>query len=216
MAQIKRIPIELLRQLPRKNQADYIAKYHALCTEKYDWYVRERNGGAYYANGERPELAIGDTAFDCNWTPEQWHTRPYMTYIHEGNGSLYEHYARFGLEPLSIYHYGWKREDSLVMKDGEPIYYGMYRHNGDNLSAHWWVGSGDIWITYNDSQTNYYGASDKHTQGATFSTVADVKKPAIEPVMKAAKAMNVAKYKGVYKPFINRLVELYGLNETQI
>ena len=216
MTQIKLLPFDLLHNIPRENQADYIAKYHALCTEKYDWYVRERNGGVYYANGERPVLTAGATVFDCNWTPEQWNTRPYMTYIHEGNGSLYEHNARFGLEPLSIYHYGWKREDSLVVKDGEPIYYGMYRHNGDSLSAHWWPESGDIWTTYNGSQTNYYGASDKHTQGATFSTVTDVKKPAIEPVMKAAKALNRVKYKGVYKPFIDRLVELYGLNETQI
>lgn len=216
MTEIKRLPIELLRQLPRKNQADYIAKYHALCTEKYDWYVRENNGNVYYANGDRPELTVGDTVFDCNWTPEQWRSRPYMTYIHEGNGSLYEHYARYGLEPLSIYHYGWKREDSLITKDGEPIYYGMFRHNSDNLSAHWWAESGDIWIAYNGSHTHYYGMSDRHTQGATFSSVTDVKKPLIEPIMKAAKALNVAKYEGVYKPFIDRLVELYGLNRTQI
>lgn len=102
------------------------------------------------------------------------------------------------------------------MKDGEPIYYGMYRHNGDNLSAHWWADKNDVWILHNGSQTNYYGESDRHTQGATFSTVEAVKKPLIEPVMKVAKALNVAKYKGVYTPFIDRLVELYGLNHTQI
>lgn len=206
----------MLRSLPRDKQADYLAKYHALCTQKYDWFVRESNGVVYYANGERPKLASGDVAFDCNWTPEQWCSRPYMTYIHEGNGSLYEHYARYGLAPLSEYHYGWKREDSLLTKDGAPIYYGMFRHNGDNLSARWWTESGDIWILHNGSQTNYYGASDQHTQGATFSMVEDVKNPSIEPVMKAAKAMNVAKYNGLYGPFIAKLVEVYGLNKTQI
>lgn len=214
MTRIKRLPFDILRNIPRENQADYIAKYHALCTEKYDWFVRPRKGEVYYANGERPELAVGDTAFDCNWTPEQWPSRPYKAYIHEGNGALYEHYARYGLEPLSIYHYGWKREDSLVMKNGEPIYYGMYRHNGDSLSAHYWSDKNDIWITYNGSHTHYWNG--RHTQGATFSTVEDVKKPMIEPSMKAAKAMNVAKYKGMYAPFIAKLVEVYGLNETQI
>lgn len=208
----KYLPTELLRNYPSK----YILGYHALCTHKYDWAVHPKGDSMYYCNGERPHLNVGDLVYDCNWTPEQWSKRPYKSYIHEGNGSLYEHYARYGLEPLSIYHYGGKREDSQVTKDGEPIYFGMHRHNSDNLSAHWWRESSDIWILHNGSQTNYYGASDKHTQGATFSSIEDVEKPLIEPAMKAAKAMNVAKYNGLYAPFIAKLVEVYGLNETQI
>jgi len=212
--QIKRIPTDLLRSLPRQNQADYIAKYHALCTQKYDWYVRESGGGAYYSNGDIPILQGGDEAFDCNWTPEQWHLRPYRYFYNPVQGAIYKSYARYGLPSLSEYHYGWKREDSLILKNGQPYYYGMFR-DGDT-SAHYWPQTGDIWITHNGSHTNYYGASDKHTQGGTFSTVTDVKKPMTEPIMTAAKKMNRAKYNGLYAPFIERLVELYGLNHTQI
>lgn len=216
MTKIKRIPTDLLRRLPRENQADYIAKYHALCTQKYDWYVRESGGGAYYSNGDVPILQGGDEAFDCNWTPEQWHLRPYLYFYNPVQGAIYKSYARYGLPPLSEYHYGWKREDSLILKNGQPYYCGMFRDNGGNTSAHWFVERDDIWIMHNGSYTYYYGASGHHTQGGTFSTVTDVKKPETEPIMAAARAMNTAKYKGVYKPFIERLIELYGLNKTQI
>lgn len=219
MTQIKRIPVELLRQLPRENQAEYIAKYHALCTQKYDWLVRpfsDYNEQSFYAKGERPITSVWSEIFDCNWTPEQWHTRPYRYLYNPIQDAWYESYARLGLAPLSEYDYGHKREDSLILKNGQPHYYGMFRDNGGNVSAHWFVDRDDIWIMHNGSHTHYYGASGEHTQGGTFSSVVGVKNPLIEPVMKAAKAMNTAKYKGVYKPFIERLVTLYKLNETQI
>lgn len=219
MTQIKRIPIDLLRSLPYQNQADYIAKYHALCTQKYDWFIRpfsDYNEQSFYAKGEMPIASVWSEIFDCNWTPEQWSRRPYRYLYNPIQDAWYESYARYGLPPLSEYNYGYKREDSLILKNGQPFYYGMYRDNGGNTSAHWFVDRDDIWILHNGSHTHYYGASGRHTQGAMFSQITDVKKPLTEPIMRAAKAMNTAKYNGIYTPFIERLVELYGLNHTQI
>lgn len=211
---IKHIPILLLRNLPIKKQSEYIFKYHKLCTRKYDWFVRPFEDNAYYVKGELPKLESGTEVFDCNWTTEQWNTLPYRHFYNPIQNAVYTSYARYGLQPLSEYGYGWKREDSMIKKNGDVWYYGMFRDN--DVSAHWWVESGDIWITYGSSHTHYYGESKKHAQGGTFSSVLDVKSPMIEPIMKAAKTLNKAKYKGFYKPFIDHLVELYGLNRTQI
>lgn len=216
MTQIKRLPIELLRNMPLDKQSEYIFKYHALCTKKYDWFVRPKKGEAYYTLGERPKLQAGVEVFNCNWTPEQWNTRPYRHFYNPVQDAVYESFARYDLPSLDDYGYGWSREDSLILKNGKPWYYGMFRDNGGNTSAHWWVESGDIWITHNGSHTHYYGINQKHKQGGTFMMVVEVKKPIIEPIMKAAKAMDKPKYKGVYQPFIDRLIELYGLNRTQI
>lgn len=217
MTQIKRKypPVSELERCEPRLRTRLIFRWHALQTEKMRWFVRPQHMSdkAYYCGGERPTPEWHEV-FDCDWTPAEWATKPYKYVYNPIQDATYAYYARYGLPSLADYGYGWAREDSLILKNGEPHYYGMFRDN--DVSAHYYVESGDIWITYNGSHTHYYGESDRHTQGGTFSTVADVKKPSIEPVMKAAKALSKAKYKGVYAPFIDRLVELYGLNRTQI
>lgn len=213
MKDIRFINLDQLENYEPKFRISLIRRYHSLYTQKYRWFVRPLKGRAYYCNGERPN-EIGVEIFDCDWTPEQWDTRPYRHFYNPIQDAWYESYARHGLPPLSEYNYGYGREDSLITKNGKPWYYGMFRDG--NTSAHYWVESDDIWITHKGSHTNYYGASGKHTQGATFSTTVDVKKPLTEPIMAAAKALNKRKFNGVYRPFIDKLVELYGLNHTQI
>lgn len=134
--------------------------------------------------------------------------------MHPITGEIVEHYARYGLPPLSEYSYGYKREDALMTVGGEPRYMAMFRHNESDTSAYWWCENDSIWITQGSSNTHYDAGH--HRQGATFSTVIPTKKPIIEPVMKAAKALNGAKYGGFYRPFIEKLIEVYGLNATQL
>lgn len=206
---MKFVPFELLERMP--HYFEYLSKYRTLCTRKYDWWVRLDLGLDYYVNGERPIVDDAEV-FNCNWTPEKWNLEPYVYIRRQGNEII--KYAREGLEPLDKYSYGWKREDSKVVKNGEVIYYGLFR-SGD-VSAHYFVDSGDIWVVWGSSHTNYYGASGTHTQGALFSQVKPIKKPLNEPVMKAAIKLNAQKNKGFYKPFVDRLVELYDLNRSQI
>lgn len=210
----KYIPLALFERMSRRNKNTLIPKYHTLCEKKYDWRVNPARGSMYYCNGDRPTLMRGDTVYCCNWTPETWDSVPYKAYIHPSTGELIEHYARHGLPSLAEYGFGYKQEDSRITSNGRTIYYGMYRDNGANLSAHYFVNDDAFLILVNGSQTEYVRG--KHIQGASFSRRKEVAKPLPDFAMRAAKAMNTQKYKGVYAEFITRLVQIYGLNETQI
>lgn len=209
---------ECRKYIPRDNlslQRDgRILAYHRICEKNYDWRVVPNDDAMYYIDGDMPKLEPGMVVFNCNWTPDQWSTTPYKSYLHPINGKVVKHYARYGLPPLSEYSYGYKREDALVTVNGNIHYMAMFRHNESDISAYWWLEDDSIWITQGGSHTHY--DSGIHRQGATFNTIEPTKKPIVEPIMKAAKALNSAKYGGFYRPFIEKLIEIYGLNATQI
>src|SRR5690554_4311248 len=71
-------PPDLSRYAPRV-RASMIRRWHALQTERRDWFVCPQHiefGRAYYCDGERPQVDWHEV-YDCNWTPEQWRSRPY-------------------------------------------------------------------------------------------------------------------------------------------
>lgn len=209
---------EYRKYVPRDNlslQRDgRIIAYHRICEKNYDWRVVPNDDAMYYFDGDMPKLEPGMVVFNCNWTPEQWSTTPYKSCLHPIAGKIVKHYARYGLPPLSEYSYGYKREDALVTVGEKPHYMAMFRHNESDISAYWWLEEDSIWITQGGSHTHYDSGS--HRQGATFSTVKPTKNPIVEPIMKAAKSLNSAKYNGFYKSFIEKLIDVYGLNATQI
>src|SRR5699024_761905 len=77
----------------------------------------------------------GVEIFDCEWVPDEWNTHPYRYFYNPVQESLYTSYARQGLPPLSEYSYGYKREDSIVLRDNE-IYF-VYFSIAGKMSV-WW------------------------------------------------------------------------------
>lgn len=206
-------PPDLSRYAPRV-RASMIRRWHALQTERRDWFVCPQHiefGRAYYCDGERPQVDWHEV-YDCNWTPEQWRTRPYKRVYNPVLDATFEYYAKYGYPPLSEYGYGYTRRDWLVTKDGKPHQYFFY----DSCDYWAWcfpcddtlkVFSNGIYVT------RYIDGT--YSQG-TFTTQEPVKKPASELISAVAKRMNAKKYEGAFDPVIDRLVTVYGIRKDQL
>lgn len=204
-----------LERYSPKVRASLIRRYHALYTYKYDWFVRQVNEASFYCNGERPDVA-GAEIFNCNWTNDTWYTVPYKHFYNPIQGVWYTSYARQGLPPLAEYNFGYTREDSIVMKDGSLHF--VYFSEGTKYV--WWSPNDDrfaLKLVHDGWYTLAHSTDDGYTfEEGTFMHTKPVKKPNIDTVMKVAKRMNAKKYRGVYRPLIDKLVEIYGLNSSQI
>lgn len=215
MKDIRYINFAPLKRYSPRVLASLIKRYHALYTQKYDWFVRPYFDVPFYCNGERPDILSAEV-FDCNWTPNVWDTVPYRYFRSPGSRSLYKSYAKQGLPTLAEYDYGYTRRDSLITIDDVPhfVYF-----SEDNKYV-WWHPNETKYalkVTYDGWQTYAYVNDDGYTfEEGTFSHMKAVKNPNIDTVMKVAKLMNAKKYRGAYQPLIDKLIEVYGLNRTQI
>lgn len=207
------LPIESLERYAPKVRLSLIRRYHALYTQKYRWFVRPLSERAYYCDGERPN-EIGEEIFDCDWTPNQWNTRPYRHFYNPVQDAWYESYARYGLPSLAEYDYGHTREDYLITRNGEPWRY-FYSENG--MWAWWFPHDKTLEVVNNGFYTRAH-VDGTFNQGRFSEVYSEKPSKSVDtaPVMAVARKMNAKKFDGAYQPVIDRLVEVFNLNETQI
>lgn len=214
MTIIKNIPIDIFNGMSSINKSILIPKYHKLCTEKYDWLVRDHNNNTtYYIKGDLPDLIDGICVYDCNWNPDDWDNKPYKYYKKPFTNIIVNHYARYGLPTLNEYDYGYTREDCLVTENNTAVFYAI-QSNVTGDYAYWDIKKNTLTMNISGYYVDYYNGV--FNEGCSFSSKKDVKHGNSELVLKLCKKINNRKFKNLYQPFIEKLIEVYKINKSQI
>lgn len=207
-------PREVFDRYDSRVRHNLIAGYHHKLAQKHRWFVRPLigHGRSYYCDGDLPQLG-GIEIFDCDWTPDQWATRPYRHFYNPVQAIHYASYTVPGLPTLDEYGYGYTRRDSLITRDGETW---RKDFHGDQQLVLWTlcddtqplsIDNRGIWTTAKPDGT--------FTQG-TFTAQEVTKKPNIDAIIPVVKAMRSAKYEGFYEDLAQHLIETFKIPSTRI
>ena len=188
-----------------------IRGYHRKLTERHRWLVRSLTD-YFYCDGDMPDLPAVEI-FDCDWTPEQWSTRPYRYFYNPIQGAWYTSYAREGLPPLSEYDYGFTREDSLILRAGEPFFVRFYQYGSMAVSWSPIDEGSPLSVMYK----GVYSRSYKNTisQG-TFSHCNPVKRSDSNVLIPVIKEITKDKYRNIYKDVSEEIIERFGVPRNSL
>lgn len=193
------------------------SSYHKEQTALHDWFVRpqhvSKEKSSYYCDGELP-LVDWDEVFNCNWTPDKWNKEPYKYVYNPITDTLFKYYGRYGLPTLEEYGYGYTREDWLVTANDEPHQY-FYLNNRNPFVSIWcFPCDNTLKVVCNDIHIHLN--SDGSFSEGTFMNQCITSNPSIDIILKVIKLMNNKKYEGSFKPVIEKLIDVFKINRSQI
>ena len=188
-----------------------IKGYHRKLTEKHRWYVRSLDD-YFYCDGERPNIPAVEI-FDCDWSPDEWDKRPYRHFYNPIQKAWYESYAHEGYPPLSEYDYGFTREDSLVLRNGEPFVY-YFRIHG-KMAAEWrpMDEGSPLRLMYNGIHSRAY--NDEIKQGV-FMDCEPVKKTNSDVITPILRELYKKKYRDFYNNMAKEIIKRFNIPSNQI
>lgn len=175
-------------------------RHHRELTKKHRWLVRSLDD-YFYCDGDRPEIPAVEI-LDCDWTPEQWYTRPFRHFYNPVQEAWYVSYAEQGLPPLSEYDYGFSRVETLILKNGNPFKY-YFAKNGKYASWAIEYEGSPIYTMVNGVYTKNYGG--KVTQG-TFGHEDEVKSADTSFVIPVIRELQKNKYSGFYGKLVDEII----------
>lgn len=193
-------------------RSNLIKEYHRKLTQRHRWFVRSLDDYFYCDGEERPSIP-GVEIFDCDWTPEEWNTRPYRHFYNPIQEAWYRSFAHEGLPPLCKYDYGYVREDSKIMRDDET-YFIRFNIPG-RMVVNWSPldeGS-SLTIVYKGVYSRYYGGV--ISQGV-FEYCNPVKKAKADVIIPVIREIIKEKYNGVYIDVSRVIIERFDIPSNSL
>lgn len=207
--------LDTLKRYDYKVRQRILKQYHNKLRVKHNWLVRGLKNDLpyyFYCDGELPQLE-GVEIFDCNWTPEEWNTKPYRYFYNPVQKAMYKSYAHHSTPSLDEYDYSFNRGDCMITKNDKLHF--MYFNNGTNyarweldydLQALTVIHNGFYSVSYNNGEM---------LQG-THSSKEKVKKVDDSRIIPVLKQMNNKKYNGVYNEMIEEVIARFGVPRNRL